>query len=148
MCLAIQALVDERHFQHLVVRLRGLQFQLRFEQGLAQLRIAELKNNGVRLNFRTRFDQHPLHQRGTGRSNPALVFGHQRARAAHFAQELPALYRAKPQALALHRRRRRLEPCQHHAHCAQQDSSNAHEYNLSASPLGLDIFSDYVHAID
>ncbi len=90
--------------------LRRLEGKLRFLDGLLQIRVAQLQNDGVGRNLRTRPQQDALDPPLGGGRNPPDVFRDERAGPADLAQHLPPLHAVDPDGSTLDGRRRRLEP--------------------------------------
>jgi len=107
--LLLQVVVLRLHAEVLQRGFRRLDFELSVLQLLIQLSVDELQNHAVSLHRGARVEEDafdpPLGRRG----NPTNVLGHERAEAAHLAQEGPALDGVNPDRRALDAGRRGLQ---------------------------------------
>ena len=110
------------HFEAGVISFGALKLIFGVQNVALQFRIAELKNDCVRLHDCARTNHDPLDARLRLRRNPANLLGHQRPQPAHLAQHRPALHGVHPHRRPIHRRRRRTQPRKPHRRPAEQDN--------------------------
>ena len=89
---------------------RGLDLEVRVLQLLIELRVEELEDHAVGGDRRSRVEQDAFDAPLRGGGNPADVLRHQRAGAAHFAEQRAALDGIDPERGALDAGSGRLEP--------------------------------------